>query len=229
MNFPPCQIRPIKDEPSLWRTRLDEPHYSLKSFILMLLPALILVAGVGFYGGFRDEGTYLHYQELRSLHPLVTAIMKAASSYLLFLLYAVYAIVFIHATMKKNRTGRAFVARFIFSLIIVLLILSILKVSFGMSRPGIALSSAPFSFNDDFASFPSGHTVRIVSAALPLAFYFSRVWISVSMAFVIALVAYSRLWLGMHYPVDTLGGILVGSLIVFLMFNRLHSSTSFRS
>ena len=220
MRYPPCQTGTFKDTPSLWRTRLDEPHYSFKTLLLLLLPALLLVLGAGFYSGFREESSYLQYQELRVLYPLVTAIMQAASSYLQWALYAIYAAVFVFATMKGSHNGRAFVARFAFSLIIVLIILTILKVSFGMSRPGIGLSAAPFSFKDDFASFPSGHTVRIVSAALPLAFYFSRIWISVAAALVIALVAYSRLWLGMHYPLDALGGILTGSLIVFLMFKR---------
>ena len=224
MIHPPCHIPTFNDTPSLWRTRLNEPHYSLKAFFLMLLPALILVSGVGFYSGFREESIYLQYQEMRSLYPSVTAIMQAASSYLLWPLYAIYVAVFVHATIKGNRNGRAFVARFIFSLIIVLIILTILKVSFGMSRPGISLASHPFSFKDDFASFPSGHTVRIVSAALPIAFYFSRLWISIAVASVIALVACSRLWLGMHYPLDALGGILVGSLIVFLMFNRFREN-----
>ena len=62
---------------------------------------------------------------------------------------------------------------------------------------------------DDF-SFPSGHTAASFTAVAAL--YFSgekKLWKPALM--LACLIAFSRLYLYVHYPTDILGGILVGS------------------
>lgn len=60
-------------------------------------------------------------------------------------------------------------------------------------------------------SFPSGHATNMFCAAVFLSLCFPRGrWIFFSIA---ALVAYSRPYVGVHYPLDIAGGALVGSLI----------------
>ncbi|NLC24629.1 MAG: phosphatase PAP2 family protein, partial [Oxalobacter sp.] len=189
----------------------------------MLLPLALLMLAVGFYSGFWGENIRLWHQEMRQLHPLLTRLMLVTSWGSAWMLYAAYAVILAHALRTNNRQEIAFIARFVFSLVCVLLIAAAMKVAFGMPRPGINLPSAPFSFVDDFVSFPSGHTVQIVTAALPLAFYFSKRWLFIAMSLLITLVGYSRLWLGQHHPIDVLGGIVVGSLIVVMVFRRTGS------
>ncbi|MEZ4866234.1 MAG: VanZ family protein [Caldilineaceae bacterium] len=64
-----------------------------------------------------------------------------------------------------------------------------------------------------FPSFVSGHCVLAFATAVVLALGLRRRWLTVS-AFVWALlVAYSRLYLGHHYPSDLLGGAVVGLAI----------------
>lgn len=63
------------------------------------------------------------------------------------------------------------------------------------------------------ASFPSGHTAASFSAAMALMFakVKKRLWIP---AVVLAgLIAFSRLYVYVHYPTDILGGIVLGMLI----------------
>lgn len=60
---------------------------------------------------------------------------------------------------------------------------------------------------EDF-SFPSGHTAASFAAAFALLFSRSRHWLwAMPLA---AIIAFSRLYLYVHYPTDILGGILVG-------------------
>ncbi|WP_066625103.1 phosphatase PAP2 family protein [Clostridium magnum] len=70
-------------------------------------------------------------------------------------------------------------------------------------------------------SFPSGHTASSFAVAGVLAKYFKKYapgfWILAS------LIAFSRLYLYVHYPTDILGGIILGvisSNVVIYMFSK---------
>ncbi|MEZ8099038.1 phosphatase PAP2 family protein [Vibrio bivalvicida] len=71
-------------------------------------------------------------------------------------------------------------------------------------------------------SFPSGHTIF---AAICLAFFGGFFWQSKHYGLVVLVgvwamgVAYSRLWLGMHRPIDLIGSILFVGLVYLLMPN----------
>ena len=57
-------------------------------------------------------------------------------------------------------------------------------------------------------SFPSGHAATSFAAALAL----SRAWPAGALLWfaLAALISYSRVYLGVHYPIDLAGGLLVG-------------------
>lgn len=74
-------------------------------------------------------------------------------------------------------------------------------------REGIALLiREPGEF-----SFPSGHTLSSFEAAFVL-FYMDR-RIGIGALFLAALIAFSRLYLFVHYPTDVLGGFLLAGVI----------------
>ncbi len=62
-------------------------------------------------------------------------------------------------------------------------------------------------------SFPSGHSNTAFCAAALVAFMFGN-WFWLAF-FPAILVAYSRVYMGVHFPLDTLGGAIVG--IVFMV------------
>jgi len=90
-----------------------------------------------------------------------------------------------------------------------------LKRTFVRERPfirhaGISLAGAPL----DRYSFPSGHTLHAVSFAWQATAHFPELgWVLVPLA---ALIAGSRVVLGLHYPSDVLAGAAIGAALAEL-------------
>ncbi|MBN1307614.1 MAG: phosphatase PAP2 family protein [Chitinispirillaceae bacterium] len=65
-------------------------------------------------------------------------------------------------------------------------------------------------------SFPSGHTNTAFAAATFMALLFGGWWY---MSFTVAvLVGYSRVYLGVHFPLDAAGGAFLGSGMMWIVF-----------
>ncbi|MCI5844871.1 MAG: phosphatase PAP2 family protein [Oscillospiraceae bacterium] len=60
-------------------------------------------------------------------------------------------------------------------------------------------------------SFPSGHTTSSVSAGLLLLLHLPF-WIGIPCMGIGLCIVWSRMYLGVHYPTDILGGMLIGSV-----------------
>ena len=96
-----------------------------------------------------------------------------------------------------------------------------LKELIGRVRPCRALDgvrlilSCPRSF-----SMPSGHALSSFAFAAPLYFltreYMTRAW-RLYPVVLASLIAFSRLYLGVHYPTDVLAGALLGCVIGLLL------------
>lgn len=64
------------------------------------------------------------------------------------------------------------------------------------------------------ASFPSGHAQAATVFYGSLAAYLRRRWLSVVSVVVVVLISLSRLYLGVHMPIDVVGGIGIGLCFV---------------
>lgn len=87
----------------------------------------------------------------------------------------------------------------------------------------IVARTRPFAISTDIKllikapgdySFPSGHTSAAFSAAFALLAAKNRLWIPYIVLAV--LIAFSRMYLYVHFPTDILGGIAVGALSAVL-------------
>jgi membrane-associated phospholipid phosphatase len=65
-------------------------------------------------------------------------------------------------------------------------------------------------------SFPSGHTQGASSFWISCIIQVSKRWIYVVGILAILLVGISRLYLGVHWPIDVIGGIVIGVIWVFI-------------
>jgi len=66
-------------------------------------------------------------------------------------------------------------------------------------------------------SFPSGHTTEAFAAFSSLVFLFPKWKIALPLFLWASLVAFSRIYLGVHYPFDILGGITIGITTAYSM------------
>jgi hypothetical protein len=89
-----------------------------------------------------------------------------------------------------------------------------LKEIFQVSRPGI-----PQLVESDGWAFPSGHAQIAATIWLLLALELSRRWLWSAAGVLIAGVAASRVYLGVHYPSDVAAGIVVGSLVAVAVWH----------
>lgn len=64
-------------------------------------------------------------------------------------------------------------------------------------------------------SFPSGHTCAAFAAACAWRPYLSKTWGNIALICA-ALMGFSRLYVGVHFPTDVLAGALVGCLCAWL-------------
>jgi len=65
------------------------------------------------------------------------------------------------------------------------------------------------------ASFPSGHAATSFAAATMLSFTFPR--FAPPLYVLAAAVAFSRVYVGVHYPLDVIGGAILGALVAIAL------------
>ena len=92
-----------------------------------------------------------------------------------------------------------------------------LKPFFGRVRPFEALSGIRLLVGSTNSySFPSTHTANVIAVATFLSLKYRRMLIP---SFVIAIaIAYSRIYVGVHYPLDVIAGASVGFICALLVF-----------
>ena len=165
----------------------------------------------------------IEWQILELLHKLSSKFMNYFAFLISYLgsgilLFAVIAIVYFLISKKQGRLiGLVIAPSMVFN--------NILKTLFSAKRP-FEFSGKEYLRKLDVkmdqatgTSFPSGHA-QISSATYSEVFInFKKIWLRIICVAFIVLIAFSRLYLGVHFPGDVLVGLILGiGLSVFLHY-----------
>lgn len=117
--------------------------------------------------------------------------------------------IFFYFFVKDKKEGGLFLLLSLLLILLVDAIATVLKGEFLRLRPQQTLSEIGMLMQRPASSsFPSNHAANSFALATLLAFYHPKMtWVFLAAA---ALVAFSRIYLGQHYPLDVLGGALLG-------------------
>lgn len=160
--------------------------------------------------------TALLYQVNGAHHPLLDALMLFVTD--IKRTGLVLLVIWGGLLWKGGAKGRT-VAFLLIPLILLTDQLSshVLKELFGRVRPCEALEGVrTIDGCRHSASFPSSHAVNTFAAAALFSLFYRRwvPWVAFALA---ALVSYSRIYLGLHYPSDVLGGAVIGAVCALVM------------
>lgn len=119
---------------------------------------------------------------------------------------------------NRKKVKKQLTALLVAEILYIIFVEMILKNIIVRPRPQFSIADVvlPYDFSHSF-SFPSGHSTIVFAAAFILGRGNKRLkWFYYLLAF---LIAFSRIYLGKHYPSDVLAGAVIGWLIGFYSFN----------
>jgi len=173
-----------------------------------------------------DTNTALFFQiyNLSQKNPILDALMIFGAD---FLIFAVYFLVLFFAVFGKSKDRKAFILSML-GLGMALILTQIIRIFIYEDRPFVTFSIIPlisinpwiifssFSLGGvNPSSFPSVHTVIISVVTFSYIYFKSK--LASLLVFSLFWIGLSRIFVGVHYPLDILGGILVGFLSVFIV------------
>ena len=112
------------------------------------------------------------------------------------------------------------------SMILLMPLVSVIKEVIDRPRPNVS-GVETFPVSADTFSFPSGHATIVSAGLATVSILFrgnmKRTILFVGLAFEAGLVCFSRIYVGVHYPLDVVGGILLGTGFSFLLVGLMQS------
>lgn len=130
-------------------------------------------------------------------------------------------LLFHHEVLKAEEPFRVFMEKkreilmVFFSGILAWILAYVLKFLFHVLRPFDAFPQVHSLISESGYSFPSGHATFFMALAVSIFFYHKKAgcWFM----FFALLIGLARIMAGVHFPVDILGGFILGGVVAFLI------------
>ena len=142
--------------------------------------------------------------------------------YLVIILAALF-LLFHHDVFKAENPFQVFIQKkkeillVFFAGILAWLVDTVLKFLFHTVRPFDIFTQVHPLFTESWYSFPSGHATFFM--ALAVSIFFSHKKMGYVFMFFALFIGIARIIAGVHFPIDILGGFIIGALVAFFVKN----------
>ena len=156
---------------------------------------------------------FIHHNRIMAFDPWLYA-MSLITTYISV---GIVISILIISLVKKSKPMRIIFFKMLAVLIIAASVSLTLKTMVTRERPFTTYQDIEKLSEAGSSSFPSGHTIEVFAMAVGLSLLIPGKKITIPVFAWALLVAYSRMALGVHYPSDVLGGMVIGATIGWLV------------
>jgi undecaprenyl-diphosphatase len=164
-----------------------------------------------------DLSIYHSLNDFAYEHAWVGDLAKFFAQYAVFVLVAVVALIWLAGPGRTGRSERhaAFAAGA--ATILALIVVQVVNHLYDRTRPFVHHAHHLLIAHGKDASFPSDHTSGAFAIAFTLLLFGRRSLGWAAFAFSV-LIGVARVMVGVHYPTDVLGGVLVGAIAALVVW-----------
>lgn len=157
-----------------------------------------------------DNASFFLIFNLSRKWPLLDTFMIFITNYVIYL---IFLLIFFLAVKGKVKERKALVLT-ILAIPIAILLIKFIHLFVNEPRPFVTFNFQPLTDNKPDPSFPSRHATIMAVIAFSYT-YFKSKWALLFIILMI-LIGISRIYIGVHYPIDILGGFMVGIISLSL-------------
>ena len=169
-----------------------------------------------------NQNLFLEIFHLSRQNSLVDFFMIFGAEYLVYIAFVLIVFIF-WKNFKKDKNA---IILLLLSLLTSLIIIRLVEYIFYEPRPFLTYSINPLIYQPTDGSFPSLHTATIT--VLAISFFSIKRKYRQLMIVPIFWTGFARVYTGVHFPGDILGGIIIGIVSVLVVQNFLKFTGIFK-
>lgn len=185
----------------------------VKDFVVPSFVLIGIVASSQYDEEFRTFSKFLKHTESNNNFNTYQIFVNQIGEPTVFLVFpgVIYSVGYLFNSSAWRRTGKLTYE----SVIINGIATGLLKFSLGRARPYMELGNThfePFNTNDDYMSFPSGHTSMAFAMATILAHRSKNTFASIGYYLIASSTGMARIYFDKHWLSDVLSGAAIGTI-----------------